>query len=102
MNAPLKPWPVPAGRGEAKRAETGVSKVAQLEAEAARLAEGLIDDLATMLEVTASKAAEMMTLNAVPADVRQLAERVHSENTSRAASIRQKAREAAAAAEQTP
>lgn len=90
---PLKPWPTPAGRAEAKRTETAINKVAALEAEADKLAKSMVADFASMLEATASQAGEIMGLRSIPLEVRQIAERVYQENSSRAASIRQMTRE---------
>lgn len=90
---PLKPWPTPAGKQEAKHCAAAISKVAELEAQAKNLSLTMIADFASMLEATATHAGEMIGLNSIPMEVRQIAERVYQENTSRAASVRQMTRE---------
>ncbi len=82
-------WPSPAGRGPARVAATTASRAADLEAQASALRKQMTADLVGMLEATVAQASDICALSTTPTDVRQLAERVMTENRSRAASLRQ-------------
>lgn len=90
MNRPV--WPQPAGRATMKAAETTASRAAALEAEAANLAQQMAADLIVMLQIVAAQANDLAMLNSITPDVRQLAERVAGECSSRAGSLRQLAK----------
>lgn len=82
-------WPVPAGKGAARAAENTANRAADLEAQASNLRKQMTADLIGMLEATVVQASDICALTTTPNDVRQLAERVMTENRSRAASLRQ-------------
>lgn len=81
-------WPQPAGR-TLKAVETTANRAAALEAQAAALGLEMVADLASILEASAAQAAEIVKLNGVPLELRQLAASVEKESSSRAASMRQ-------------
>lgn len=92
---PAQPWPVPAGRDAAKAAPTTASRALALEAEAKALGHQMADELVAMLRCCADHAADLAALNGMSGDVRQIAERIQNEATSRAASLAQLTRPAA-------